>query len=85
MDGDLRIGLKAWIGSKSVEYARVMLAGLLIACPLGKSSEDCPLSDVRSLPPEERDNWPNSLADSEIQSLYSTHYECLKAREALLA
>ena len=74
-------GLKTWLGTKSNEFARTMLTGLSVCCPLGEVSLQCPLKDVRALPHREKVNWLNAKNDAEIEEIYSHHYACLKERE----
>ena len=80
MDGSFASGLKNWLGTKNVAYARTMLIGLANACPLGDVDEHCPLREIRSLPPEKRVAWLNACSDSEIDDFFSRHFSCLKKR-----
>ncbi len=73
--------LKTWVGIKSPEFARIMLAALAVECPSGSNQEGCPLFRIRSLPHQKRDEWVQSLSEAEISALYAVHFKCLKDSE----
>jgi len=81
MDGSFASGLKNWLGTKNINYARSMLKGLSASCPLGEVDKHCPLKDIRSLSHEKRVAWLNERSDTEIQDFFSLHFSCLKKRE----
>ncbi len=77
-----KMGLKAWLGSKSPEFARIILVGVSVECPLGDCTEGCPLAEVRTKPLEVRKEMINSMSEEDIRQLYATHYGCLKNRDS---
>ena len=83
MDGTLAGGLKNWLGTQNDSYARKMLMGLSVACPLGQSGPHCPLGEIRRLPQTQRIAWVNAKTDEEIHQIYAQHYACLKERNNL--
>ena len=78
MNSSLGLGLKAWLGSKNTDFAKVMLKALSVGCPNGQSHEHCQLFDIRSWTQQARIDWVNSLSDEQVSAIYAGHYECLK-------
>ncbi len=60
---------------------RILAIGLIVECPFNEPLADCPLSDVRELPFEERIEIIQKMSDEKIGEIIGYHGECFKKRE----
>ena len=56
--------------------ARATLIGLLVGCPHGHTSGNCPLAGKRRLAFPELLEWVQSIPDAELQDILFAHYRC---------
>jgi len=49
----------------------------LLCCPKGCITENCPFSETRKLPFEEKVNWVMTRSNDEIREMLSFHQNCL--------
>ena len=62
------------------EYLSVVLPG----CPVDKgNSEDCPLHELRAMPPKLQTKWLFALDEDALANLASYHHICMKTKLAL--
>ena len=48
-------------------------------CPVDAcNAEDCPLFQVRQLPPDQRGQWIDSLTQADLEYLTAYHHVCLR-------
>ena len=66
--------------SVSIEAVRAKVVSLIIQCPIDDNPTDCQIHEKRSLSFSEKFEWLKSLPETELQNMYLTHCECLKAK-----
>lgn len=66
--------------STNQKYSRRLLIELLVTCPLGGNSRNCPLYEKRKLTMKGRINWVDSLSDEECRKICLAHCECLQKK-----
>lgn len=64
----------------TLEHKRIWVQGLLMECPMGRSLEDCPAKDLRSLSIDERLKLVFDMEDDQIEWIIAYHRECLRKR-----
>lgn len=64
----------------TLEHKRIWVQGLLMECPMGRSLEDCPAKDLRSLSIDERLKLVFDMEDDQIEWIIAHHRECLRKR-----
>jgi len=60
---------------------RIILYGLVYACPFDKRQNDCVLSQVEHLSVKEKFKWVEGLKEEEINTIVQNHRRCLAMRE----
>ena len=65
----------------SIEYKRTWVKGLLIDCPMGAATDDCPAFDLRAQPIKKRMTAVDSMTDEQVEEVIVHHKQCLKKRE----
>lgn len=65
----------------TLEYKKIWVQGLLIACPIGKPLENCPANNARDLPINERLDLVTAMNGSQLDQIIDHHQKCLHRRE----
>ncbi len=65
----------------SIEHKRTWVKGLMIDCPMGEATDDCPARDLRTMPIEKRLIVVDSMTPQQIEEVIVFHKQCLKKRE----
>jgi hypothetical protein len=57
------------------------LVELMEACPFDRCNpEDCPLYELRKMPPRELSRWFKALTENDLSYLADYHYTCLATK-----
>lgn len=60
---------------------RMLLKRLAIGCPMGLAADDCPVSDLRTLPMEKRMIAVDMVAPEQVEEIIVRHKRCMEQRE----
>lgn len=60
---------------------RILLFGVLNACPLNNPDDSCPFGEIRKKPVNDRWRFVNELPENEVESLLTIHKRKLYQRE----
>jgi len=66
----------------SIEHKRTWVKGLMIDCPMGTATDDCPARDLRTMPIEKRLIVVDTMTPQQIEEVIVYHKQCLKERES---
>jgi len=69
------------MGELSIEHKRTWVKGLLLECPMGAATDDCPARDFRSMPIEKRLIVVDTMTPQQVEEVIVYHKQCLKKRE----
>ena len=59
---------------------KIFLKGLVVGCPLGTPSDDCPLNGLRTIPVDVMNSTVDQLDDETVDLFFATHTDCFKQR-----
>ena len=60
---------------------RTWVIGLIFGCPFNEPLSNCPVNDIRQLPPAERIGIVDRMSVENIERIISHHKKCFKMRE----
>jgi len=65
---------------QNMQNKRIWIKGLVMECPHGKPTHDCPLNALRHLPIAEANRIINDMPDSSVNGYLHTHRQCYNHR-----
>jgi len=74
------------IFSKVAEVAHLIRTAMrdrLVMCPVGDTSCNCPLYEIRKLSSDDRLEWLGAKTDEEVAALFKGHTDCLSQKREI--